>query len=361
MGLVFTLGSNGSGQLGLGHQEDVSVPKPIEFDPPPSSPIVKVAAGGNHTLLLTKTGELFWSGDPTSGACGPATDSPSPAFRPFRPFKDSDDSLGEIALVAATWEASLVVAKDNNGKRTRLFSAGIGMKGELGAGDFVVRTPTATQIPDFPPQGTEIIDLHASMAHAVAVLSNGEVYGWGNCRKGQAGEPAEVLLRPRKIEGLDFAVSRAVCSKESTCLFGESGTGRVKVMGSDKWKLKSTAPESVPAWRDVGASWGDFYALLQDGSLLAWGRDDHGQLPPPELPTLKSIAIGSEHVVAVSDDGDVLAWGWGEHGNCGPQVENNVVKGRWNVIAASKLIPPGYIIGSIGAGCATSWIGLTEV
>jgi protein ATS1 len=74
---------------------------------------------------------------------------------------------------------------------------------------------------------------------------------------------------------------------------------------------------------------------------------------------LNKIAIGSEHVVALSAAGDVLTWGWGEHGNCGPQVENNDVKGRWNVIASSKFIPPGSKIGEIGAGCATSWVFIT--
>lgn len=361
MSLVFTIGSNGSGQLGIGHREDVSVPKPASFDPQPTSPITKIAAGGNHTLLLTKSGELYWSGDPASGACGTSNSTDQePVFRPFEASQDGGSRLGQVALIAATWEASLIVAKDNDGKQTKIFTVGIGMKGELGVGDFVVRTPTATQINDFPPHETEIVDIHASMGHAVAVLSNGEAYGWGNCRKGQAGEPAEVLLKPRKIDGLEFPVSRAVCSKESTCFFGDPGSGKIKVLGSDKWALHSTAPQSAPTWQDVGASWGNFYILTKQGALTAWGRDDHGQLPPPGLPPLTSIAIGSEHAVALSRAGDVLAWGWGEHGNCGPQVENNNVKGRWNVIAASKLIPQGYSINAIGAGCATSWICLTE-
>jgi protein ATS1 len=362
MDALFTIGSNGSGQLGIGHKEDVSVPKPAIFHPDqPASPVVKVAAGGNHTLLLTQDGDLYWSGDPATGACGLGHELNVPVFQEVRLIKEGEPKLGTVALIAAAWEASYVLVKDADGRKSRLYSIGAGMKGELGLGELIVRTPSATLVKDFPPQGTEIVDLAAGMGHAVAVLSNGEVYGWGNCRKGQAGEPAEVIHAPRKIEGVPFKVTRAVCCKESTCLFGDASSGEMQVLGSDKWNIRSNAPASAPAWKDVGASWGNIYILSANGELQGWGRDDHGQLPPPNLPPLAKIAIGSEHALALSDDGDVLAWGWGEHGNCGPQVENNDVKGRWNVVASSKLIPPECRVKSIGAGCATSWIYIGSV
>lgn len=358
MQVIFSLGSNGSGQLGIGHKEDVSVPKQVPFDP--ASPITQVAAGGNHTLLLSESGQLFWSGDSETGACG-LSSGPSPSvFQEIKLVRDGNSGVEAITLVAATWEASIIVAKDESDKNTRAFSFGMGMKGELGLGELIVRTPSASEIKDFPPQGTEIVDLAACMGHVVIVLDNGDAYGWGNGRKGQAGDPGEFVHAPRKIEGIDFKVTRAVCGREFTCLFGEPSSGRLHVLGSDKWGIKSDAPESVPKWKDVAASWGNIYVLAEDGSLLSWGRDDHGQLPPPNLPKISQIAIGSEHVIALTENnGEVLSWGWGEHGNCGPQVENNDVKGRWNVIASSKFMPPGSKISTIGAGCATSWVFIT--
>lgn len=358
MQVVFSLGSNGSGQLGICHKEDVSVPKQVPFDPP--SPIVKVAAGGNHTLLLSESGDLYWSGDSTSGACGLVSGPSQSVFEEVKLSKDESSPIGKVALVAATWEASVIVVKDGDDNNIKVLSFGVGMKGELGLGELLIRTPSATQIKDFPPPGTEIVDLAACMGHVVAVLSNGDVYGWGNGRKGHIGEPGQVIHSPRKIEGIDFKVTRAVCGREFTCLFGEPTSGKLRVLGSDKWGIQSNAPKSAPAWKDVGASWGNVYILGEDGSLLSWGRDDHGQLPPPNLLKLGKIAIGSEHAVVLTEnEGEVLSWGWGEHGNCGPQVENNDVKGRWNVIASSKFMPPGSKLGAIGAGCATSWIFIT--
>lgn len=358
MEAVFAIGSNGSGQLGIGHEEDVSVPKPVQFlSDPPDSRIIKIAAGGNHTLLLCESGSLYWSGDSSTGACGITHDTKSAAFQSIRLIRDEhDDSIATPSLIAATWEASFVVSRDEAGKRTKIFSFGTGMKGELGSGELIVRSPAANLLQNFPPSGTEIIDLAACMGHVVAVLDNGDAYGWGNCRKSQVGEPGAVLYEPRRIDGIGFDVARAVCTKEATCFFGAPESGQVRVLGSDKWGLLSKSPSVVPSWSDVGAGWGAFYMLGQDGSLQAWGRNDHGQLPPPNLPSLKQMAIGSEHAVALSKDGDVLSWGWGEHGNCGPRVENNDVKGRWNVIASSKFIPADSRISGIGAGCATSWI-----
>jgi protein ATS1 len=357
MDALYTIGSNGSGQLGIGHKEDVSVPKPVIFHPDqPGSPIVKIAAGGNHTLVLTQEGKLHWSGDPATGACGLGRSLNIPVFQEIRLTKDeAAQGLGPIALVAASWDATFIVVKGDDGKQTQLYSFGAGAKGELGSGELIVRTPSATLIRDFPPAGAEIVDLSASMSHAVAVLSNGDVYGWGNGRKGQIGAPDAVVHEPRKIEGFDFKVTRAVCCKESTCFFGTPESGLVKILGSDKWGLRSSAPATVPHWSDVGASWGHLYILTTTGELQSWGRDDHGQCPPPNLPPVRQIAAGSEHVVAALQDGDVVAWGWGEHGNCGPQTDNNDVKGRWNVVVSSKLLPPGCRVRCIGAGCATSW------
>ncbi|KAM4062291.1 regulator of chromosome condensation (RCC1) repeat domain-containing protein [Hirsutella rhossiliensis] len=354
---IFAIGSNGSGQLGIGHHEDVSVPKPVQFHPSlPSEPIVQMAAGGNHSLLLFQSGKLYWSGDAASGAVGIASPPSEPVFQEVQLGEGDGLHMGHVDSIAATWEASFVVARDHQGRRARLFSCGTGMKGELGSGELIVRTPTATRIQDFPPADTEIVCLAACMGHVVAVLSSGDAYGWGNCRKSQIGPPGAVVHSPRKIEGIGFAVTRAVCAKESTCFFGEPESGNIRVLGSDKWELCSKAPAAAPEWTDVGASWGNFYILGKDGSLLSWGRDDHGQLPPPNLPRIQKIATGSEHVIALSVDGDVLAWGWGEHGNCGPQVEREDVKGHWNVIVSSKFIPPGCQIYGVGAGCATSWV-----
>ncbi|KAL1897097.1 alpha tubulin suppressor [Sporothrix stenoceras] len=352
---VFALGSNGSGQLGIGHSEDVSIPRNIIWtdDNAPAS-ISKIAAGGNHSLLLSGDGVLYWSGDAASGACGIL----SSGGKPTEPSFTEMNVDGPVRLIAATWEASIFTALDSTGKNTRVFTCGLGEKGELGQGSFVVRDPKASQLKNFPPEGTEIVDLSACMGHVVVILDNGNVYGWGNGRKGQLGSPEAIVFEPRKIEGIDFAVKRAVCGKDFTCLVGESGSGKILVVGQDKWEIKTKAPSKIPGWVDIGAGWGNICILKDDGKILAWGRDDYSQSTPPDDQKASKIAVGSEHVLALLETGDVLAWGWGEHGNCGPLVkkEDNGSKGQRRVVASSKFLPPGTKISGVGAGCATSWI-----
>lgn len=372
--VVYALGSNGSGQLGIGHDQDVSIPRQVVFSAgsEPTTPIVRVAAGGNHTLLLTSDGQLFRAGDSSTGACGPALTGQDASAAGQQQHiaqsvnlpKAADGAAAAAAApvrhIAATWEASVIVQADEQGRSTVVSAFGVGMKGELGQGQFIVRTPSISRIKDFPPRDTEIVDLAACMGHVVAVLSNGDVYGWGNGRKGQLGTAVEgVADEPRRVEGVGFEVLRAVCGREFTCLFGSSESGEILVLGADKAGVRSAAPVTALGWKDVGASWGGVYILKQDGELVSWGRNDHGQLAPPELARLDRISIGSEHAVAITEDGDVLSWGWGEHGNCGPKTENGDVKGRWNTIASKKYIPSGSEIVGIGAGCATSWISIT--
>jgi protein ATS1 len=359
MTTIYAIGSNGSGQLGISHKEDVSVPKQVLFANDPDQPIIQVKAGGNHTLLLS-SGAVYCSGDTTTGACGVAGLGSDSQFHQLRLTSD-DSALNttQYAFCAATWEASILVQKNEHGRNTKVYTLGTGNKGELGQGELIFRSGKALLSEDFPPEDLEVVDVAASVSHVVVVLSNGDVYGWGSGRKGQLGQPEGIVYTPRKISQLDFKVVRAVCGREFTYLLGEPTSGHYAVLGPDKLSVMSSAPKDVHQWKDVGASWGSIFVLKQDGTLLSWGRNDHGQLAPPGLPSLSHIAIGSEHSLGLTKDGDVLAWGWGEHGNCGPDTTDGDVKGRWNVIASSKYLPSENKISHIGAGCATSWVCLT--
>ena len=69
--------------------------------------------------------------------------------------------------------------------------------------------------------------------------------------------------------------------------------------------------------------------LLEGGQVLAWGRNDEGQLglgdandrkTPTQIPGLtgvKSIATGGRHTICLLEDGQVLAWGYNGGGQLG--------------------------------------------
>ena len=340
---IFAFGSNGAGQLGIGHRDDVHVP--IKHIPPQEAGAgmaapVAVAAGGNHTLMLFSSGHVSITGS-KQGMLGEQGNFMSQLL------------AHNIKLCSATWDACILCTKQNS-----IFTYGRGGKGELGRGPNTTEALIPSQsvdISSFLLNGASIVDLASSIQHTVLVLSNGQVIGWGNGRKGQLGEPAEVVWKPRKIQGIGFAVHRAVCGREFTYLVGAPGDGSHLILGSDKWGVRSAAPRIIPFWKDIGASWSSIFILQGSGEMAAWGRNDHGQLPRREMPKITKMAIGSEHVVTLSVDGRVLAWGWGEHGNCGPTTDDH---GDVKETVGTMVIPGERVhsIMGVGAGCATSWI-----
>jgi protein ATS1 len=343
---LYAFGSNSSGQLAVGHQEDASSPtRSIQPTTGPSTPVVKIAAGGNHTLVLFESGELLASGANGNGQCLRKLSSARTTCGEFQLVDFNDSSLERVFLCSATWEASAVVLSDG-----RVLSAGSGSRGELGLGNDITLSKEATIIPGFPPPAIQVVDLAASMSHTVAVLSNGEVWGWGSGRKGQLGVPAVNSWSPRKIEEVKFHAVRAACGKDHTFIIGPPESGETLILGTDRFGLKAEGPFTIPGWKDIASSWGSIFILLDNGNIVAWGRNDHKQLPPPDLPKVKQLAVGSEHALALTEQGSVIAWGWGEHGNCGVAPENSQ-----NDFGLTKIDTLSGVTG-LGAGCATSWI-----
>ncbi|OCL03730.1 RCC1/BLIP-II protein [Glonium stellatum] len=359
--MLFAFGSNSSGQLGIGHRDDVSVPTLCIIPPSRTEDgsckkdeVACITAGGNHTLVQRDSGVLYGAGDNTDGRCHliPSHKAEYPSSSPnLSNLTTFEYSTSMVKRCAATWEASAIITTRESA--TVILTCGAGNRGELGQG-FNKTNSNGFEIVS-NHMNTTPIDIAGGMSHFAAVMSNGDVYGWGSGRKGQIGEPKADCWSPRKIEGIPFRAVRVVCGRDFTYIVGSPDRGEHLILGSDKFFVRSAAPTTIPTWNSIGASWGGIYVLLESGALLSWGRNDHGQLPPRSLPELDQIAVGSEHVIALSKTGKVLAWGWGEHGNCGSLITpNNDVTGCWNEIQVQ-----GRVL-SVGAGCATSWIDVEE-
>ena len=373
---LYAFGSNGSGQLGIGHTDDVSSPTrclfedgeaPVANSDGKTDDVLRIAAGGNHTLVLFRSGRVYaagWNGD---GRCGVTSqkdaakdDGSEDALLRFRRVILTDSETGNrvdtFRDVSATWEGSFFVADGV------VYVLGSGAKGELGLGMATPRT-TAEEprvMFDFPPSGAKARCISSGMGHSVVVLSNGEVYGWGGARKGQLGEAAKaqkIIWTPARITDVPFRTTAAVCGREFTVLMGDKGAGEFAILAAedDKWGILSRRPNSLErGYKEITASWHGVYVHQNDSSVLAWGRNDRGQLPPADLGDVRQLAVGSEHSLALLEGDAVVAFGWGEHGNCGPHPDaQGNVKGGYNRIPVDA--EGGRVVG-IAAGCATSWI-----
>lgn len=310
--------------------------------------------------MISTPGKIYAAGDNSNGRY--------PLVHKYTQSKAEDAQRFRLSSVsaqfcAATWEASTIVDDIQ-----RFLTCGTGHKGELGLGPGISTAESAVVIRNFPSVDDEdgdddafVADISASMSHSVVLLSNGSVYGWGAGRKAHLGEPAEDVWTPRKITGLPFEPHRVACGRDFTLFCGSPESGELHILGTnDRHGILSSLPTSALASpiNSIHASWSSAFVLLQNGHLIAWGRNDHGQLGPQDgsLPKLAKIAVGSEHVVALTTEGKLISWGWGEHGNCGPEVDGDGdVNGSrgWNEISLPE--DAGRVIG-VGAGCATTFI-----
>lgn len=353
--MLFALGSNGSAQLGVGHSHDIFYPCAVALED--VGDISQVVSGGNHTIILLANGHVLGCGSPEA----------MPWMRiPDVSEADSDEAiklpqalqilpgiqLQNVAQVAATWTASFFLTHDGN-----VLACGHGDNGELGLGVDIRYSPFPQPIPNFPPPGTRVRSLTSGMAHTAAILDNGTVYGWGRGRHGQLGKPLIDVWLPKIIHNSsEFLAVAAACGKDFTCLIEREESGRILLLGlqkRDRFRVHENAPTAVPSWKSIVATWGGVYILKTSGQLVAWGRDDHGQMPSIEMPLLRAVAAGSEHCIAVTTNKDILAWGWGEHGNCGLPIDSaGNVTSSWNTLLSMDLDECCEVY----AGCATSFV-----
>jgi protein ATS1 len=354
---LFALGSNGSGQLGIGHENDTAIPEKCEFNEEDlanirtDDKIARIVAGGNHTLVLFESGVVFAAGSNEHGQCGqPSRIVQTSIFRRVVVHDDTHEELLEFIDISATWEASFLL-----GRNGCVYVFGGGEKGELGLGRAVTVTGdlSRTRLVVVGGSDSKVKKLYSGMRHTIAVGDGGQVFGWGSCRKGELGPDLEHLKAvwiPERLN-VPFECQKAVLGRNFTIVFS---TDRGKVLSQDR-VLQEMAEKSVQLLKgDVEAGWSTVYSTV-DGHVQGFGRNDRGQWPSEDLPDLSKLAAGSEHCLGLTADGHVVAWGWGEHGNCGQPTDlRGNVAGWWNVLSIP--LEDDEEVVSIAAACATSFI-----
>ncbi|KAF2241579.1 RCC1/BLIP-II [Trematosphaeria pertusa] len=353
---LYVFGSNGEGQLGIPAAEIVYTPT---IAPSWAGGLQAIRGGDNHTLFLTAHGRVYGVGDGRKGQLG-SLNTETPRVEKFNYLYHG------VSFCAATCESSAAVVNPVGGAESAastLYTEGASHWGELGLGDITTTVGLSKESVRQELPG-RVIDLAAGGWHYVAILSDGSVWGWGKSRLDQLGPKLSTQLKIRRPTGIDEAVPfppvKVVCGKEFTYLASSPSTGHHYLLGRDKHNLCSSMPSSIKNWKDIGATWHAIFVLFEDGSLIAWGKENMWKLIPEGLPPIDRIAVGSEHVLAVTREGKLISWGWGKHGNCGDlkplgdRVRNDMVTGFWNDIEI-----PGTIR-FVGAGFCTSFV-LSEV
>jgi alpha-tubulin suppressor-like RCC1 family protein len=368
MTTLYGFGSNGGGQLGLGHLEDSNTPQPCSGLPDDEC-IKKVVGGGNHSAVLTTSGRLFLAGSSQLGSRqqkqweknGGSTRYDWTVYNEPYPQHTWQD-------VACGWAFTILVNDSGN-----VFGVGSSAFGELG----VVSKQDVTELCAIGPDClVDISSVVCGWRHCLALTRTGTVYGWGWGKHGQlSGQRHQdsVIFSPFMLD-VPEPMAQLACGHLHSLFLGVR-TGRVYGCGGNKngqvgsrlgvanittptlciddgSTLAGDGDRAMAAWQ-LTTGWHHTALLSDDGGLAMWGKNDHGQLQDG-LQHVTKVVCGSEHVLAQLDTGKVVAWGWNEHGNCTTDDDK--------VLAPVAVLPPAQHtdnITLIGAGCATSWIGLS--
>ena len=319
-GTAVSWGRNAFGQLGDGGMTNQLFPVPVKG----LSSIKDIVPGGGQTLFLLEDGTVWGAGAGFFGLLGPENLGLSPV--PVKVAGISD----VIDLVSGGGHA-LALRADGS-----VWSWGRDDYGQLGDGpdpddvpgrklmSHADRSYWSRPLPAKVNGLYDIASLAAGGGHSVAVLTDGTMLSWGDNDRGQLGDGTmNHRPSPGAVAGVTDVVA-AACAYHHTLALRKDGT--ILAFGiNDRGQLGDGTTEHRPSAVPVaGASqviavtcaggggeadpgkYGHSMALLRDGTVLAWGCNDHGQLgdgttggrlvpgPVPGLSGIAAIASGGE-------------------------------------------------------------------
>lgn len=194
-GQLYAFGNNAFGQLGnetnINQITGKANPTPTLVTlPGQSGPVVEVAPGLQHTLVLTESGQLYSFGANTSGQLGrETTPEPGKWANPTPALITLPGQDGPVVEIAAGREFSLAVTESG-----QLYSFGNNRFGQLGYGENSGpkpdpfennhQTPTLVTMPE---AAGEVIDVAAGSFHSLVLTDEGRLYAFGKNTFGELG------------------------------------------------------------------------------------------------------------------------------------------------------------------------------
>jgi alpha-tubulin suppressor-like RCC1 family protein len=189
-------------------------------------------------------------------------------------------------------------------------------------------------------------------SYSCVILDDGSVSCWGTGLEGQLGD-GTVNNRSTPAQTSSLGVGRTAVAisawSSHTCAILDDGS--VSCWGGNYYgqlgdgtlndSLTPTQTSSLGVGRTaVAISVGGYHtcAILDDGSVSCWGRNNHGQLgdgtqndrlTPTQTSSLGvgrtavAISAGSYHTCAILDDGSVSCWGNNAEGQLGDGTQND--------------------------------------
>ena len=308
-----------------------------------------VSAGGEYTCLRLPDGTAQCAGRNQFGQLANGT----------------FDNSSVLVPISGMTTATSVVAGDEFGCAVLAGGTvncwGLGESGQRGDG-----TTNTFAAGPVPVSGiTTAVAVAAGYSHACALLANGAMRCWGSNVDGQLGSPSTPSggsSVPVAVSGIAGAVAIATGAFH-TCALLQDGTLRCwgrndQAQLGDGTRTSAASPVRVNGITDaVAVSGGGVHtcAVLHDGTARCWGENEFGQLgdgttntasEPVQvigLATAVGISAGWRHACASLADGTVRCWGQNEFGQLGDgTVTNSSTPVAARGIASATAVTAGW-------------------
>jgi alpha-tubulin suppressor-like RCC1 family protein len=246
-------------------------------------------------------------------------------------------TLVGVALVGGVLSLPLATPAGAATPGGSVLAWGYNHQGQLGNGTTAgSTTPVAASL-----NGTTITAVSAGGLHSLALTSTGSALAWGYNSNGQLGDgtntgsttPVAVSLNGTTVTAVSAGRvhSLALTSAKSVLAWGYNGYGQL----GDGTNNDSTTPVAVSlnGTTVTAVSAGNDFslALTSTGSVLAWGKNQNGELGDgtnndsttpvavhlPADTTVTAVDAGNDFSLALTSTGSVLAWGYNGSGQLG--------------------------------------------
>ncbi len=254
-----------------------------------TNPVVAIASGSAHNLVVASDGTVAGWGDPSSG-----------------------QNAIPIGLT------NVLAIVDGAGHSLALTSEGMVVAwGSNESGQTAV-----------PPGTTNVVAIAAGVWHSLALKGDGTVVAWGRNIEGQTDVPA----------GLREVIAIAGGEQYSLALKRD---GTVVSWGAMDLPASGTIDIPPDLTNVVAIAGGQAHclALKADGTVVGWGLNWDGRARPPAgLTNVVALAAGGSHSLALKSDGTVVGWGYNIYDQA------TAPPGLTNIVA----IAAGYSYHSLG-------------
>lgn len=167
--------------------------------------------------------------------------------------------------------------------------------------------------------------------HTLALLEDGTVMAWGGNWYGQLGNNGAGYRSntPVPVEGLSEVTALAAGGNFSLALlengtvmaWGRDAEGQLGIGGSETEHETPVEVSDLSGVRAIAAGGTHALALLSDGTVMIWGSEGGAESRTPVavagLEHVRAIAAGGEASYALLEDGTVRAWGSDQVGQLG--------------------------------------------